>query len=118
MEVREKTHGLGIVGASDFAAFSVESCRSLAGLAVAGTYNRTASKGQAFAERFEDSVSALAFRFRHGAGSLKTVDCGEGDLLLLRVFARRLAERCGRLLHIENVVDNLEREAYGTAEVT
>ena len=41
---------------------------------------------------------------------------GKRDFLLLRILARRLAERFRRLLHVENIVDNLKREADMLAE--
>src|SRR4051812_33749843 len=55
-------------------------------------------------------MRAGAFLFRHAPGMRQTVNRGERDLLLLRVFARGLPERLRRLLDIENVVDDLESQ--------
>ena len=46
----------------------------------------------------------------------QAVHRGKRDLLLLRVLAGRFAERFGGLLHVEHVVDDLERQADVLAE--
>ena len=57
-----------------------------------------------------------ALLLRHFARPLDSIDGGKRDFLLLRVLARGLAQRFGRLLHVEHVVDDLKRQADMFAE--
>src|SRR4051812_28054363 len=66
---------------------------------------------RAISKWLQNGVRACAFLFRHAARFGETVDRRKRNLVLLCVLARRLAERLGRFFDIENVVDNLEREA-------
>src|SRR5260370_42424590 len=67
---------------------------------------------RAIAEPLEHLVGAIALLLRHSPRSIETVDRGERDLSLLRILARSLTQRLGRLFDIENVVDDLKREAH------
>src|SRR5690348_9613053 len=52
-----------------------------------------------------------AFLFRHGARGPQPRDRGKRELLLLGVLTGCLAESRRRLLHIQDVVDDLEGQA-------
>ena len=67
--------------------------------------------GGAVPEKTERLVRQFAFLLGHGARRGESVDRGESDLLLLRVFARCFAERFGRFLHVQDVVHNLKSQA-------
>ncbi len=54
----QKTFGLGVIGASDFAAFSADAYRGLDAIEMAGVFNRTTSKAETFARRFGGRVYA------------------------------------------------------------
>src|SRR4051794_30346030 len=58
-------------------------------------------------ERF---VSFAALFLRHAARLIQTIDRRKRDFPLGLVLTRRLAQSLGRLLNIENVVDNLKRQ--------
>src|SRR5579871_1244422 len=66
--------------------------------------HRTRPKG------LEHLVSTLTFLLRHPPGSVQTIHRRKRDLMLLCVFTRSLSEHFRRLLHVQNVVDNLERQ--------
>ena len=77
-----------------------------------GRSGRPARAGAgAFAERRQHLVGARAFLLRPCGAILQAVDRREGDLVLRRVFAGGLAQRLGGFFHVQNVVDNLKRQA-------
>src|SRR5579863_5434210 len=65
----------------------------------------------AFVERPQSQVRGQALFFGHLAGPLQAVDRGKRDFVLFGVLSRSFSEGFGRLLHIQNVVDNLKRQA-------
>ena len=62
------------------------------------------------AKHLQRIVGFQAFGSRHLPRSIHAIDGRERDLLLLRILARGLAQRLGRLLYIQNVIDNLKRQ--------
>ena len=56
------------------------------------------------------------FLFGHGARTLQAVNRGKRDFLLLGVLAGGFPESFGRLLDVEHVIHNLERQADMLAE--
>ena len=56
-------------------------------------------------------MCGLAFHHRHSARLLETIHGGECDLLLRFVFPSRFAQRVGGLLHVQNIVNDLECQA-------
>src|ERR1035438_5755103 len=69
---------------------------------------------QVFGARAEWSkgfVGAPALGAGHAPRFFEAIDGWEGDLVLLGVFARGLAERFGGFLHIEDVVHDLKGQA-------
>ena len=59
-----------------------------------------------------DSMGAGALGRGHAARFREAVDSREGDLVLLGVLARGLAQGFGGLLHVQNVIDDLESQAH------
>ena len=70
---------------------------------------------RARAERGQSVVCQAAFELGHAAGFHDAVDRGEGDLVLLGVLAGGFAEGGGRFFNVQDVVDDLEGEAYVVA---
>src|ERR1022692_4740463 len=69
---------------------------------------------QVFGARAEWSkgfVGAPALGAGHAPRFFEAIDGWEGDLVLLGVFARGLAERFGGFLHVEDVVHDLKGQA-------
>src|SRR5581483_2132454 len=69
----------------------------------------------AIVERLQRGVGADALLLRHFMRAREAIDSRKGDLVLLRVFAGGFAEMLGGLLDVEDVVDDLKREADGLA---
>ena len=72
---------------------------------------------RAVSERLERRMSFQAFFGRHGARSFEAIHRRERDLPLRGILTRRLPQSLRRLFHVQNVVDNLKREAYVLAVV-
>src|SRR5438445_468506 len=60
----------------------------------------------ALAKRLQGAMRGEPLMFGHLARALESVNCWESNFFLLRVLARSLAERLGRLLDVEHVVDD------------
>ena len=91
------------------------SCPAL-GTPVHDEVGQLAQAFRAFVERPQRQVRGQPFFFGHLARPLQTIDRRKRDLVLLRVFAGGFAQRFGRLLHVQHVVDNLKRQSHVFAE--
>src|ERR1700722_17392726 len=70
----------------------------------------------AFVKDLKSEVRFEALLFRHLSGPFDSVNGRKCDFLLLRVLAGGFAQRLRRLLDVQHVIDNLERETDVFAE--